>query len=342
LFDQSLPLHLLKGEEHGMDIYMFAESAERRTGVRPIFILPDDLRLVPDKNEKSGFKLCCLVRDNISSPSSRNSRHSNRFVYNGEILEEIYHVSLELHQRELRALEPEVLRQLTLRCFNDMRTIFLVHDKRMLGIVLQELDALVYKHSVLTEEQANTLRRGVTTSYLPGSSELEHFIKQCKEIPKIKDNFLLKPIRSGKGAGILFGDQVSAEEWQSRLQALRDPSLVSQQTTYIVQRQIKQPVFNVLLREREGLQRNYLVGTYHAVNGKYLGIGTWRSGPGRICAVSHGGAWLCSVMPRCDHPRSLPPVIDVTQKRLSFVSPLFFAAVCICLLYCFCPSYRIL
>jgi hypothetical protein len=323
---------------------MFAEYAERRTGVRPIFISPNDLRLVRDRNAKSGFKLCCLVRDNqLRPPTSGNSRHSNRFIHEGEVLEEIYQVGLELHQRELRALEPEMLRQLALRCFNDMRTLFLVHDKRMLGIVLQELDALVYKHSVLTKEQANILRYGVTTSYLPGSSELDHFIKQCREDPKIKDKFLLKPIRSGKGAGILFGDQVSADEWQSRLWALRSSSPASQleQTMYIVQRQIKQPVFNVLLREGEGLQRNYLIGTYHAVNGKYLGIGIWRSGPGRICAVSHGGAWLCSVMSRSSYPRLLPPIIDGAQNRLPFVSPLLLAAVCMCLLCCFYPSYRI-
>ena len=321
---------------------MFAEYAERRTGRTPIFIPPNDLRLVPDRNAKSNFKLCCSVRDNqLRPPTSGNSKHLSRFVHKGE---EIHQVSLELHQRELHALEPEVLRQLALRCFNDMRTIFLVHDKRMLGIVLQELDALVYKHGVLTEKQANTLRRGITMSYLPGSSELEQFIKQCKEIPKFKDKFLLKPIRSGKSAGILFGDQVymSAEEWQSRLQALRSPRLVSQQTTYIVQCQIKQPVFNVLLREGEGLQKNYLIGTYHVVNGRYLGIGIWRSGPGRICAVSHGGAWLCSIISRSNYPSGLlPPIIDMGQKSLSSIFFLLFAAVCICLLCCFYPSYRI-
>jgi hypothetical protein len=188
------------------------------------------------------------------------------------------------------------MRALAVRCFNDMRTIFFVHDKRLLGIIHQELEDLVHKHSVLTATQAEVLRQGITPTILAGSPELDSFAKQCRAIPTYKDGFVLKPIRSAKGAGILFGDELTPEEWEAKLGHLRDASIIPGQVEYIVQRQIRQIKYDVFMREREGLQSNFFIGTYHAIHGECLGLGVWRSGPGRICAISHDGAWMCSVI----------------------------------------------
>lgn len=298
MFDPTRPLHLLKGEESGHDIHQFVHEVQRRTGARPRFIAPDELRLVPSEEFKFGYKLCCLAQDETTNDRGTFARVGDpvRVVYEGEALEEIDQVGVELHQRELRAMSPEMLRQLALRCFNDMRTVFLVHDKRMLGIVLQELDALVLKHGVLTKEQAQILQRGIASSLIPGSREMVEFTHRCNEAPEFKDGYLLKPIRSGKGAGIVFGDEVTTEEWRAMLQGLQQPGLTPGQTSYIVQRQVQQPKYEVLLREGDGAQHNRLIGTYLSMNGQFLGIGVWRSGPGRICAVSHGGLFLYSVM----------------------------------------------
>lgn len=58
----------------------------------------------------------------------------------------IHQVGLELHQRELLAVETEMLQQISFRCLNDMWTIFLAHDKRMLSIVKQELKPLIARN----------------------------------------------------------------------------------------------------------------------------------------------------------------------------------------------------
>ncbi|KAF7363696.1 Circularly permuted ATP-grasp type 2 [Mycena sanguinolenta] len=289
LYDPTKPLFLLKGVEPGLDIHMFVDLAAQRTGTRPIFVLPDDLRLVPDEHAKLGYRLCSVVR----AEDGRNEQ----FVHNDDTLEEIHQVSLELHQHELRALSPEIMRALSVRCFNDMRTIFLVHDKRMLGIVLQELDNLVRRHGVLSATQAEALRAGICPTILAGSREAAFFLQRCRDSPTHKDGYLLKLIRSGKGAGIVFGDEVSAAEWNEKLlQYLGDAAITVGQPAYLVQRQIVQRRYEVLLRDgQEGVQANYLIGTYHALNGRYLGLGLWRSGPGRVCAISHNGAWICSV-----------------------------------------------
>lgn len=322
LFDPSKPLHLLKGEEAGIDIHMFADCAGNRTGVRPTFVLPGDLRCIPDKESKLGHKLCCTVR---GQPSRKE-----HFVFNGEPLEEIHQVGLELHQHELRALSPEIMRALAVRCFNDLRTIFLVHDKRMLGVVHQELESLVHKHSVLNSAQAETLRHGISTTILAGSQELRAFAKECRENVTRKDGFILKPIRGGKGAGILFGDETSPEEWVAKIDGLRNATIMPDQPGYVVQRHIPQIQYDVFLREKEGLQSNFLIGTYHAVHGQNLGLGIWRSGPGRICAVSHGGAWMCSVIPSTpgsfDSGRRAKPIDIRLGCKLSLFSLVVFGS----------------
>ncbi|KAJ5958756.1 uncharacterized protein N7479_005906 [Penicillium vulpinum] len=298
LFDPDLPLHLLKGREGGHDILMFLECAERRIGVVPKLISPQDLRLVSTPDSKTGYKLCCVI--DIDQALSANTMHPKSSTLTdhatGEVLEEIYQVGLELHQQELQALSPEMLQHLSSRCFNDLRSVFLVHDKRLLGIVHQELDSLVHRHQVLTERQVEVLRRGIVHTILPGSPELKAFVRQCQESPSFKDNYILKPVRGGKGEGIIFGDEVSTGEWNEKLKALESAVLVPNGTTYVVQRQVQQPLYEVLLKEEEGVQRNRLVGTYMSIHGKYIGVGCWRSGPGRVCAISHEGAWMVSVV----------------------------------------------
>lgn len=269
---------------------MVVEFVQRHSGITPRFILPADLRLLPDAQAKGGYKLCCVVKSSDSMVPS-----SSFLCHNGEILEEIHQLGLELRQQELRALQPEMLHQISLRCFNDLRTILLVHDKRMLGIVKQEIKDLVARN-VLTPMQAEALNKGIADTILPGSLELQDLIRHCKESPGQKDEYILKPVRSGKGDGIVFGKELSSAEWISRLQHLSAAQLsAAYGGACIAQRRVKQLLYDVILRPT-GVKTQYpLIGTYHSINGEFLGLGIWRSSPDQICAVSHGGAWMCSV-----------------------------------------------
>ncbi|KAJ5144998.1 hypothetical protein N7448_002390 [Penicillium atrosanguineum] len=286
LFDSSLPLHLVKGKEAGFDIHMFVPYAQRYLGMDVKVIPPESLRLVPAA-APGGYKLYCLSGADTKQPTIFNDV--------GECLEEVLQLGLELYQRELLAMSFEMLQQISLRSFNDLRTVFLVHDKRLLGLVLEELDSLVAR-DVLSSRQAEILNRGLVHTIIPGSDKLERFMSSCQADVCIKDSYLLKPIRSGKGSGILFGDQVTQEEWVSLLQGMRDPRLKHGKTTYVVQKEIEQQKYDVLLEEDAGVESFPLVGTFHITNGVFLGLGLWRSGPGRICALSRGGAWMCSLI----------------------------------------------
>ena len=264
-----------------MDIHLFISYVESVTGRKPILVKPSDLRLASCPLSPTGYSLECV--DGLDPNGN-------------EILERVHQVGLELHQHELRSLSTSLLREICLRCFNDFRTIFLVHDKRMLGIVLQELENLVHVQKILSPTQADTLRRGITLTVIPGSRELAILVKLTKISPRIKNDFILKPIRSGKGAGIIFGSDLSPLAWSSHLELLRKSELVPGLLTYVIQRKTEQPRFDVVLPKAGSLQRNHLVGTYMSIHGRYVGIGIWRTSPDRVCAVTRGGAWICSIV----------------------------------------------
>ncbi|KAI2464801.1 hypothetical protein F4781DRAFT_411623 [Annulohypoxylon bovei var. microspora] len=292
VFNPMLPLHLLIEEEAGLDIHMFIDAVQRRWGVTPRLIRPSDLRLLPDPQSKGDYRLCCLIEN---SGDIHDLSGSSIFTTDeGEAVEEINQVGLELLQHELLALEPEMLRQVSLRCFNDMRTIFLVHDKRMLAIVKQELQPLVAQ-GVLTPAQAHILNEGIVDTFLPGSQELDQLLQLSKLSPKLKDSHILKPVRGGKGIGIVFGEDLTADEWVSTLGHLQSPEIVSE-TTCVIQRRIIPRLYDVILGTSGERVRYPLVGTYHAIGGEFLGLGLWRSSNDRVCAITRGSSWMCSVI----------------------------------------------
>jgi hypothetical protein len=154
--------HLLKDAEFGMDIHLFEYYLRSRCGWKVRFIEPSNLRGGPNSS------LWCRLK--TLDPFAHKVEQGENFYLslNGELLERIHQVAVELHQSELEDLGLDILKALAPLCFNDMRTIFLVHDKRMLGIVLQEIQSLVHEHNVLTAEEGEILRHGIVPTFLPG------------------------------------------------------------------------------------------------------------------------------------------------------------------------------
>ncbi|KAJ9489477.1 hypothetical protein VN97_g3799 [Penicillium thymicola] len=285
-FDLGLPIHILTGTERSSSLDLFLLLIERQTGAAPNVISFSDLRLVENKHSITGYDLCCL-RNHSSKSNGRSG------TLQGESLGEIHQIVLQCNQNELLELPQEILRHLALNSVNDMRSIFLVHDKRLLGIILQELNDLVNKHSVLTPKQAHILQEGIAPTIISGSSELEELVRQSAQSNKIKDGFIVKPARLGDNEGIIFGRDLSAEQWTSVVMSLR--TLGSDQC--IIQHLVNQHVFEIFLHEEKGVQKEHLVGTYHVIDGNFSGLGIWRTGSGRLSSVENGGgSWLVSIL----------------------------------------------
>ncbi|RAH78069.1 hypothetical protein BO86DRAFT_403162 [Aspergillus japonicus CBS 114.51] len=167
-------------------IEMFVSFAEQSGRVSAIIIKPVDLRLIRSNNSKTRYDLYCLSDRDCPDMVSTD----------GERLDRVYQTGLQLFQHELRSIPTDILRHLALHSVNDLRSVLLIHDKRILGVLLQELDSLVSKQ-VLTAEQAAIIRHGVVPTINPGSPELSGLIDQQSRSLIHKDNYIIKPVRSG-------------------------------------------------------------------------------------------------------------------------------------------------
>lgn len=165
-------------------------------------------------------------------------------------------VVLELHQDELLQLD----RLPSMPYWNDLRTQWLGHDKRL----LQRLGD-----------------PGITERWLGREAELlaSAIVPTRGVSPEAPQSSVLKPNRSGKGEGLVFGDELSEEEWRQRLAAAPSQWVV-------------QPVVESAL-----LEGQRLVGTLLSRDQQSLGLGIFRASAERVVNVSGGGKVL---FPMCD------------------------------------------
>ncbi|KAL3480805.1 hypothetical protein BJX99DRAFT_272540 [Aspergillus californicus] len=272
LFHPEWPLRFVHNREHNLMI----EALMRDLGdMKPRLLTPDDLYLVADETSPTGYKLQC-VRESADHDS--------------ETMEDIHQVALRLFLDEFAALPLDMQRQLAFLSNNDIRSMLLVHDKRILGILLQELDDLVAKH-VLTSRQADLLRNGVVFTIIPGSKELDQLIDLYYQGKVSKEDFILKPIRSGRGEGILLGQDLSTAEWEAILADMKSAALAPDRTQHIIQPFVDQLEDDMFLDEETGVQPTRRVGTYHSMHGEFVALGVWRVGMSKTVNMTTGGAW---------------------------------------------------
>ncbi|KAE8136499.1 hypothetical protein BDV38DRAFT_293907 [Aspergillus pseudotamarii] len=218
LFDPNLPIHFVsEGKEFPRTSPLFG-LIEKRTGMRPRQVKSKDLRLIPSKASRTGFILCCVW--GADPDVSQTSDMRQVIKVNGEALEEVHQIGLQLFDYELFSLPLEMVRHIGLCCVNDPRSVFIAHDKRILGIILQELDALLNKHKVLSPAQAQIIRERIIPTILPGSSEFKTLLEDSQKDLQTKNGYILKPVRDARGNGILLGKNISVHEWETILASL--------------------------------------------------------------------------------------------------------------------------
>ncbi|EAW23663.1 uncharacterized protein NFIA_032270 [Aspergillus fischeri NRRL 181] len=283
LFHPGWPLRFVHNRENNPLI----EALMRDLGdMKPRLLTPDDLHLVADETSPTGYKLQC-VRESASPADDQDGN-----------LEDVHQIALRLFLDEFASLSPEMQRQLAFHSNNDIRSILLIHDKRILGILHQELNDLVSKHHVLTQRQADLLRKRVVSTIIPGSKELEQLTDSYYRGNVSKDDFILKPIRSGRGEGIVLGQELSTFEWEAILADMKNAALTPYRTVYIIQPLVEQAEGDMFLDEEIGVQRTRRVGTYHSMHGEFVSLGVWRVGlsTNRTTNMTTGDAWKMGSM----------------------------------------------
>lgn len=186
LIDKSKPVAVLikKGLK---DLHCLALFSCYYPNVR--FVDPSELRLIPSPASPSGV----AITDNIG------------------IIEQFI---LELHQEEIEALDDELLLEIGKVCWNDLRTIYLAHDKRMLGLIRKELYWLI-QWGKITPAQAVILENGLIETYTP-SDKMWGWVAD-RTVPGEKDKWVLKKCLSGKGDGMIFGRDLDEKAWKEFL-----------------------------------------------------------------------------------------------------------------------------
>ncbi|KAI5779663.1 hypothetical protein DFH27DRAFT_586425 [Peziza echinospora] len=233
-------------------------------------------------------------------PLARVVKPSDLTLENGVLSDQqgpITQFVLELHQHELEGLSEEILFHLAQICYNDLRSIYFVHDKRMLGVLRRELDWLV-KVGDITVEQAGCLRRGLPETYTPCDEAFENVLRECESAPEKRREWVLKKCMAGKGDGMVFGKSVSGEDWLTRMRNLRE-GLNSTGAPYILQRYVPQRKFTMHVHPRDNSRRPSaasvrevswpIIGSLLCVNDMYLGSPMWRTNSADIIAVGDNG-----------------------------------------------------
>ena len=289
LVDTSQPLHVLREKFPGLDIHYFTREFQKQTGQSARIIPPSHLRVLADDSSPTGNRLYCVA------PSS----HESTITHDGELLEPVHQVGLELMHEEYATLSFEALCEIARRCNNDPRSIFLINDERMLGILFDELNDLVAVQKVLTPDEADLLRHGIAPSLLPSSESWAQVERACQADDSEKDNWVLKAARDAFGHGHVFGTEVSAEAWRECMAKARacNSSPRGNGAAFILQRRIPQVSYDIMRHgvEAEDVESFYVVASYCAVNGRFARLGGIRIARLTHLSVAENGAGIAMV-----------------------------------------------
>ena len=282
------------------DIHLFAGYFCKSTGQSFRLVKPRDLRLRPDANSETGYSLWCVAPAGSTDPKFSVKEE-------GETLEPVYQLTANLAQEEYKQFSPEMLREIARRMrINDLRTVFLLNDQRLLGVLWDEIDNLVNVQRALTEEEADLIRNGVVPSYLPSSPTWKSVMEECARDAHFKDRYVLKATRSGSGNGHIFGlDSTNAKWLETMAQAKRcnsDPTLGS----FLLQKLIEQTEFDFVPNSSGQVEKFQVVGSWFNVNLSFQGTGGYRIGRDRCISLSRG----YSMVPLTDLHAEVENLVD--------------------------------
>ena len=167
-FDRNKPMFVLKSKENGFDIHLLAQYWRRETSQPCFFVDPKQLTIENEQLVEGGRRLIidqCL---------------------------------LELHQEEILDLSDEILQFFLddgrVNYLNDLRTIFLLHDKRLFSLLSNEpfLYALD-KHSSLSQ--------CIPKTYI--ISRIPEYLRRA--MIEDRAHWCIKPNAAGKGENVTIG-----------------------------------------------------------------------------------------------------------------------------------------
>lgn len=166
----------------------------------------------------------------------------------------------ELSHEELCALPAETVEAIVAsNLLNDLRTVFLIHDKRFFALLHRD----EFMRNALTEEERDEFRPYLIPTYT------RHLNPEIwPEARRNKDRWIIKPFNNGMSIDVFAGPITSAADWAALFDSGRADSMVLQE--YIPQRKFRGTI--------AGAPRDdYATSTLLFFEDGYYGTGVFRA-----------------------------------------------------------------
>jgi hypothetical protein len=192
---------------------------------------------------------------------------------NGQVLlqgKPVNQFILEMDREELRAFDPEVLKLIISKgnYFNDVRTLIMVHDKRVLAVLYNREIMADY----LSGDEAQFLQSFLIPTYALHESQ------KRAEVSHGPTNWVLKRNSGGRGIDMYVKSECDASVWTD--------VIASQWPDYMVQQYVPQRWF----KHNNGLDETLinLVGMLLCYNDRSFGPGLFRGSAESVVNVHQG------------------------------------------------------
>ncbi|KAH8703185.1 hypothetical protein BGW36DRAFT_288913 [Talaromyces proteolyticus] len=261
-FDRSKPLYHIHKKWPGVDSRVFGCEYTHATGQDIVHVEPSELQIQQDEGSPTGWILYFQPAD----PTEKKQK--------------IEQCTLELFQEELRDIEPQILKQLATCCVNDFRNILLLHDKRILGIVQEEISNLV-QQNILDANEARVLHNGIAETAIPGSKAMKQLLEKSHQDPLQRYKYIVKPVRDASCNGIRLGEQFDKDEWIALLERFASHPLQPSEDAYVVQKLADHLWCDIVRHDVHAtpkVENFHLIGSCHMINSKLFVFGPWRIG----------------------------------------------------------------
>ncbi|WP_028888976.1 hypothetical protein [Tenacibaculum ovolyticum] len=181
---------------------------------------------------------------------------------------------LEMDREELKNKNPEILKALIKAdtCINDLRSIILIHDKRILSVLYNE--AIMTRY--ISEEDYVFLKQFLIPSFTLNSKKIRDQLINADQ-----NNWILKRSSGGRGIGMYEKNNCSESLWKK--------VVTEQWADYMVQEYISQKELNISYKGDK--QTINVVGMLLAYNEQSFGLGIYRGSTESIINV-HSGAYV--------------------------------------------------
>lgn len=221
-----------------------------------------------DLFRKKGFRVETCRPDELQY-------NENSVILNGQPVEQFI---LEMDRTELKKFKPEVLKHIIRHCryINDVRTLILVHDKRVLAVLYDEAIMRDY----LSQTDYDFLRAYLVPAFALNDENLRNKLLQEQ------NGWVLKESSGGRGEGMYVGHECESENWKE--------VLTENWKSYMVQEYVKQYTYSV--PTGKSTESMHLVGMLLCLNKTLCGPGIFRGSANAVINVHQGRGLIFPVL----------------------------------------------